>query len=157
MSDARSKRTAETRTGGLGRGLAALIALLATVGAAPGWAKEGALDLEDAITRAELVIAVRLVDMSEAKIVHGGKQEVVTQQFKFEPVRALKGIYARDALLLTGEDLGIYRFAEGADRIERGQMLLLLLGRSGPGFFNCNTQVPSLGQSIPRLRGPDDP
>src|SRR4051812_28061842 len=60
------------------------------------------LDLEDAIMRAELIVAVRLVDISEAKIVHGGKSEVITQQFKFEPVRTIKGIFARDALLLTG-------------------------------------------------------
>jgi HEAT repeat protein len=118
--------------------------------------RQGTLDLEDAITRAELVVVVRLVDMTEAKIVHGGKTEVVTQQFRFEPVRTIKGIFARDALLLTGQDLGIYQFAEGADRLERGQMLLLLLGRQGPGYFNCNT-AESLEQSIPRLRDQTDP
>ncbi len=106
------------------------------------------LDLEDAIGRAELIVAVRLVDMSESKIVHGGKMEVVTQQFRFEPVRTIKGIFARDALLLTGQDLAIYQFAEGADRLEPGQMLLLLLGRQGPGYVNCNT-AESIEQSIP--------
>ena len=69
------------------------------VGTAPGRRppKMRVLDLEDAIGRAELVVAVRLVDMSESKIVHGGKMEVVTQQFRFEPVRTIKGIFARDA------------------------------------------------------------
>jgi HEAT repeat protein len=114
------------------------------------------LDLEDAIGRAELVVAVRLVDMSESKIVHGGKMEVVTQQFRFEPVRTIKGIFARDALLLTGQDLGIYQFADGADQLEPGQMLLLMLGRQGPGYVNCNT-AESLEQSIPRLSGQNDP
>ena len=114
------------------------------------------LDLEDAIGRAELVVAVRLVDMSESKIVHGGKMEVVTQQFRFEPVRTIKGIFARDALLLTGQDLVIYQFAEGADRLEPGQMLLLLLGRQGPGYVNCNI-AESIEQSIPRLSGQNDP
>ena len=66
------------------------------------------LDLEDAIARAELVLAVRLVDMTEARIVHGGKTEVITQQFRFEPVpHSLKGYLQRDSLLLTGQDLGI--------------------------------------------------
>src|SRR4051794_39469883 len=46
------------------------------------FARGGLLDLEDAVARAELIIAVRLVDMTESKIVHGGKTEVVTQQFK---------------------------------------------------------------------------
>jgi HEAT repeat protein len=118
-------------------------------------AKTRILDLEDSIGRAELIVAVRLVDMSETKIVHGGKMEVVTQQFRFEPVRTIKGIFARDALLLTGQDLGIERFAEGADRLEPGQMLLLLLGRQGPGYINCNT-AESLDQSIPRLSGQND-
>jgi HEAT repeat protein len=121
------------------------------------FAGRGLLDLEDAVARAELVIAVRLVDMSEAKIVHGGKTEVVTQQFKFEPVRTLKGIFARDALLMTGADLNISQYGEAAERLGRGQMLLVLLGRSAQGYFNCNTAWPTLEQSIPRLRDQDDP
>ena len=63
---------------------------------------------------------------------------------------------SRGTVLLTGQDLGIYQFAEGADRLEPGQMLLLLLGRQGPGYVNCNT-AESLGQSIPRLSGQHDP
>lgn len=119
-------------------------------------AKQGLLDLEDAIARAELVIAVRLLDVSETKIVHGGKQVEATLQYRFEPVRTLKGIYARDSLLLTGQDLGIYRYGAGPDKVERGQVFLLLLGRNGPGYMNCN-QAGSLELSIPRLSGPDDP
>jgi HEAT repeat protein len=118
--------------------------------------KQGVLDLEDAIARAELILVVRLAEMSESKVVHGGKTEVVTQQFRFEPVRTIKGIFARDSLWLTGQDLGSYQFAEGAGRLERGQLLLLLLGRQGPGYFNCNTSG-SLEQSIPRLRDQADP
>jgi HEAT repeat protein len=118
--------------------------------------KQGLLDLENAIAQAELVIAVRMLDVSETKIVHGGKQEQVTAQYRFEPVRILKGIYARDVLLLTGQDLGIYRYGAAPSQIERGQVFLLLLGRSGPGYFNCN-QAGTLDLSIPRLSGPEDP
>jgi HEAT repeat protein len=114
------------------------------------------LDLEAAVAQAELILVVRLVDMTEAKIVHGGKMEVVTQQFRFEPAQTLKGIFARDALLLTGQDLGISQFAAGADTLATGQLLLLLLGRRGPGYFNCNS-AETLDQSIPRLQGRDDP
>jgi HEAT repeat protein len=127
------------------------------VGPLRRFAKGGLLDLEDAVARAELIIAVRLVDMTEAKIVYGGKTEVVTQQFKFEPVRTLKGIFAREALLMTGQDLNIYQYGDAADRLGRGQLLLVLLGRSGQGYFNCNTAWPTLEQSIPRLRDQDDP
>ncbi len=119
-------------------------------------AKQGMLDLESAIARAELILAVRLVNVFETKIVHGGKQEVVTLQYRFEPVRMLKGIYARDTLLLTGQDLGIYQYGAGPEDVERGQVFLLMLGRNGPGYFNCN-QAGSLELSIPRLAGQDDP
>jgi HEAT repeat protein len=116
------------------------------------------LDLEPAVAQAELILAVRLVDMTETKIVHGGRSVEITQQYRFEPVRVLKGIYARDELLMTGQDLGIYRFAEGADRLARGQLMLVLLGRQGANFFNCNCNgVATLGQSIPRLDAKDDP
>jgi hypothetical protein len=114
------------------------------------------LDLEAAVGQAELILAVRLVDVTETKIVHGGRTEQVTQQYKFEPVRVLKGIFARDALLMTGQDLGIYRFADAADRLERGQLMLVMLGRQGEGYFNC-CPGETLGQSIPRLAGQDDP
>jgi hypothetical protein len=65
------------------------------------------LDLENTIASAELIVAVRLLDVSESKIIRGGKREEVTAQYRLEPVRILKGIYARDVLLLTGQDLGI--------------------------------------------------
>ena len=114
------------------------------------------LDLEPAVAQAELILAVRLVDVTETKIVHGGRTEQVTQQYKFEPVRVLKGIFARDALLMTGQDLGIYRFAASGDRLDRGQLMLVLLGRQGEAYFNCCAGE-TLNQSIPRLAGRDDP
>lgn len=120
--------------------------------------RPGMLDLESAVQQAELILAARLVDVTETKIVHGGRNVEVTQQFRLEPVRVLKGIYARDELLMTGQDLGVYRFANDSERLERGQLLLVLLGRQGSGFINCNCAgVPTLGQSIPRLAGKDDP
>ncbi|HEV3120250.1 MAG TPA: hypothetical protein VGY53_00035, partial [Isosphaeraceae bacterium] len=133
----------------------ALSALL-LIASAPALAKEPQLDLERAIAQSELIVAVRLADMTEAKIVYGGKSERVTQQFRFTPVRTLKGVFARDALLLTGDDLAIDRFTEGSRRLEKGQMLLLFLGRRGPGYVNCN-DANGIDQSLPRLAGSDDP
>ena len=118
-------------------------------------ARPEVLDLEPAVAQAELIVAARLVDVTDTKIVHGGRNEQVTQQFRFEPVRILKGIYARDSLLMTGQDLGIYRFAEGSDQLARGQLLLILLGRQGQNYYNCNG-APTLNQSIPRLASKDD-
>jgi HEAT repeat protein len=115
-------------------------------------------DLEPAVTQAELILAVRLAEVTETKIIHGGRNMQVTEQYRFEPVRVLKGIFARESLLLTGQDLGIYRFAGGSERLPRGQLMLVLLGRQGQNYFNCNTEgAMTLSQSIPRLSGPDDP
>ena len=114
------------------------------------------LELEPAVAQAELILAVRLVDVTETKIVHGGRDVQVTEQYRFEPVRVLKGIFARESLLLTGQDLGIYRFANGSERLPRGQLMLVLLGRQGQNYFNC-CAAPTLAQSIPRLEGKDDP
>ena len=114
------------------------------------------LDLELAVTQAELILAVRLVDVTETKIVHGGRDVQITEQYRFEPVQVLKGIFARESLLLTGQDLGIYRFAGGSERLPRGQLMLVLLGRQGQNYFNC-CAAPTLSQSIPRLSGKKDP
>lgn len=100
--------------------------------------KQEILDLEPAVAQAELILAVRLVDVTETKIVQGGRNVQITEQYRFELVRVLKGIFARESLLLTGQDLGIYRFAESSDRLTRGQLMLVLLGRQGQNYFNCN-------------------
>src|SRR5262245_30954295 len=141
-----------------GRRLAAFSGLILTLLApTSASAKEpGPLDLEGALARADLVLVVRVVDVSEEKIVYGGKAERSTQQFRFGPVRTLKGIFAREALLLTSDDLGTDRFAEGAAPIERGQLRLLVLGRRGPGYANVNP-AGGLDLSIPPLDGEDDP
>jgi HEAT repeat protein len=118
--------------------------------------RQDILDLEPAVAQAELILAVRLVDVTETKIVRGGRNVEITEQFRFEPVRVLKGIFARESLSLTGQDLGIYRFAESSDRLTRGQLLLVLLGRQGQNYFNCNSGQ-TLAQSIPRLESQDDP
>ena len=118
--------------------------------------KQEILDLEPAVAQAELILAVRLVDVTETKIVQGGRNVQITEQYRFEPVRVLKGIFARESLLLTGQDLGVYRFAESSDRLTRGQLMLVLLGRQGQNYFNCNG-APTLAQSIPRLASKEDP
>ncbi len=124
---------------------------------APQVNRPDVLDLEPAVTQAELILAVRLVDVTETRIVHGGRDVQVTEQYRFEPVRVLKGIFAHESLLLTGQDLGIYRFAGGSERLPRGQLMLVLLGRQGQNYFNCNIACPTLSQSIPRLESKDDP
>src|SRR6516225_6408144 len=86
------------------QGTLALVLLLTALPTQPAWARDEwfrGLDLEAAVARSDLVIVARVDEVSERKIIHGGKSEQVSQQFKFAPVRTLKGIFARDALWLT--------------------------------------------------------
>jgi HEAT repeat protein len=129
-----------------------LVALFAE-GSAHGreeWAR--GLDLEHA-ARADLILVVRVAEVGEQKTVYGGKQERTTVQIKFEPMKTLKGVFTRDALLLTSDDLG--GFDEPA-ALEKGQVRLLLLGRSGPGYANVN-RGQTLDQAVPPLKDETDP
>ena len=130
-----------------------LLAALLAVGSAHGreeWAR--GLDLEHA-ARADLILVVRVAEVGEQKTVYGGKQERTTVQIKFEPMKTLKGVFTRDALLLTSDDLG--GFEEPA-ALEKGQVRLLLLGRSGPGYANVN-RGQTLDQAVPPLKDETDP
>lgn len=112
------------------------------------------LDLETAAGRADLILVVRVAEVGELKVTFGGKAERTDQQFKFEPVRTLKGVFTRDALLLTNLELG--HSGEVHTPIERGQVRLLLLGRSGQGYVNVN-QAETLDKSVPLLKDDKDP
>ncbi|MDB5385373.1 MAG: hypothetical protein JWM11_1019 [Planctomycetaceae bacterium] len=134
-----------------------LIALIAIGGLNPAQARDEwyrGLDLEGAAGSADLILVVRVSEVSETKVVFGGKAERVSQQFKFEPLQVLKGIFTRDVLSLTTDDIGNY--GEGATQLERGQVRLLFLGRSGIGYANAN-QTGNLDRSVPPLRDGNDP
>jgi HEAT repeat protein len=136
--------------------LLAGLLLVTLVGPPPVHARDEwfrGLDLEGAVASADLILVVRVAEVGEAKTTYGGKAEVTTQQFKFQPVRTLKGVFARDELLLTTDDLG--HESDGRSRLERGQLRLLLLGRSGIGYMNANRQR-DLDQALPPLKDDAD-
>ncbi len=113
------------------------------------------LDLEHAVDGATLVFAARVVDLSETKVAVGGKGQRSIEQLKFEPVQVLKGVFSRETLTLTSDDLGTYRFSD-APPIELGQMRLLMLRRSSQGYAILE-EYPSLEHAIPPLRDSNDP
>jgi HEAT repeat protein len=92
--------------------------------------------------------------VSETKLGVGGKGERSLLQYKFEPVLVLKGVFSRESVLLTSDDLGTQQFTDAAP-IEPGQLRLLVLGRSFEGFA-IHREAPSLEQAIPPLRDPED-
>src|SRR3989442_6112431 len=144
-------RESTVRGAGLLLGLLAALTFTQAAGARGEWYR--GLDLEEAVRASDLILVARVAEVSEAKTVSGGKAEYTTQQIKFEPVRTLKGVFTRDVLLLTTDDLG---GSDEATALERGQLRLLLLGRSGRGYANHNRQG-GLDRSVPRLEGENDP
>ncbi len=117
------------------------------------WFRE--LDLEQPIAQASLVMAARVVEVSETKITVGGKAEHSIEQYRFEPLQVLKGVFSRDALALTSDDLGTYRFADPGS-IERGQVRLLVLKRWSQGYAMLD-QYSSFNHAVPLLRDGKDP
>jgi hypothetical protein len=112
------------------------------------------LDLESVLADSGLVLVGRVTDVSETKIGVGGKGESSLLQYKFEPVLVLKGVFSRESLLLTSEDLGTQQFSDAAP-IETGQLRLLMLGRSFAGYA-MRREALSFDQAIPRLGSPND-
>ncbi len=110
--------------------------------------------LEPALASADLVLVVRVAEVSETKIIHGGKGETTLQQFRFTPIRTLKGLFTRDSLSLTSSDLGLHR--AGPDQPAAGQLRLLFLGRSGPGYASRHSGY-NMTQSLPLLKDLNDP
>ena len=115
------------------------------------------LDLEPALADSSLVLVGRVIDVSETKLGVGGKGERSLLQYKFEPVLVVKGVFSRESLLLTSDDLGTQQFngVTDAASIETGQLRLLMLGRSFAGYAMRREAV-SFDQAIPRLSSPND-
>jgi HEAT repeat protein len=137
----------------VGIGLGVLLAGLCAAG--PAEAREEwyrGLDLEPA-AHADLILVARVAEVGEQKMIFGGKAERVTFQIKFEPLRTLKGVFTRDTLSLMSDDLGNF---DEPSALEKGQVRLLLLGRSGRGYANVNNRG-NLDQSVPPLDGQNDP
>ena len=103
---------------------------------------------------ASLVLAGRVVDVSRTGITVGGKGERTLLQFKFVPVLTLKGVFSRESLSLTSDDIGIQGFSDAAP-LEPGQLRLLILGRSSQGYA-IQRQSSSLEQAVPLLRDSND-
>lgn len=107
--------------------------------------------LEQAIDSSSLVLVARVSAVSEMRMIYGGKAERVIRTYEFEPVRPLKGVFVRDVLALTSDDLGNPLWAP-----RRGELRLLLLGRSGTGYRNVHRQQ-TLDESLPVLESVADP
>jgi hypothetical protein len=111
--------------------LALFLAIAANLCARDEWFR--GLDLEPRLSEASLVLVGRVLDVSETRVITGGKFETSFRQFKFAPLLVLKGVFSRDSLSLTSQDLGLQRFSDFAP-LEVGQVCLLMLGRTREGY-----------------------
>jgi len=115
------------------------------------------LSLENAVATSDLILAVQVTEVTEIKLMRGGKGESAMYQYKFRPVSVLRGVFARDELSLGSADLGLYRLEEMKE-IKQGDFRLIFLGRSDVGYRNNNrVDNGGLGQSMPPLRDAQDP
>src|SRR5205085_10984540 len=62
--------------------------------------------LEPGVGQAHLVMVARVTSISQLTVVEGAKTDVALREYRFQPVRKLKGIFQRDQLSMTAADLG---------------------------------------------------
>lgn len=125
-------------------------------------------NLEPGVKQAHLVMVARVVHVSGVTVVEGAKTNVVLREYRFQPVRLLKGLFQRDQLSMTGADLGLpAESAASPPPLEEGEFRLLILAQqgrspfgSGPGSYGCVSAAPgatTFAQRVPLVAGPDDP
>jgi hypothetical protein len=117
--------------------------------------------LEPGIAKAHLVMVARVASISQLTIVEGAKTDVAHREYRFQPIRRLKGIFQRDQLSMTAADLGCV--ADEGTRscpLKEGEYRLLVLAQQQGQTYGCvsaGTKGMTFGERVPLLDGPDDP
>ncbi|HEV3022628.1 MAG TPA: HEAT repeat domain-containing protein [Pirellulales bacterium] len=117
--------------------------------------------LEPGVGQAHLVMVARVARISQLTVVEGAKTDVALREYRFEPIRRLKGIFQRDQLSMTAADLGCPA-DDGAlaPPLKEGEFRLLILAQQQGRFLGCVSAAPgatTFGERVPLLTGPDDP
>ncbi len=149
---------------------ALMVILLACRGASAQAAREEfeGWNLEPSVGQAHLVMVARVIRISRVTVVEGAKTEVAVREYRFQPVRRLKGIFQRDELSMTGPDLGLANEdASSTPPLKEGEFRLLILTQQrgftsfgGIPSYGCVSAAPgatTFGERVPLLTGPDDP
>jgi hypothetical protein len=119
-------------------------------------------DLEPGLAQAHLVMVARVSSISRVSVVEGAKTDVSLREFRFQPVRKLRGLFQRDELSMTASDLGFQADeATGAPPLREGEYrLLILVQQQGIQNYGCVSAPPGANgfdERVPLLSGPDDP
>src|SRR5436309_1070648 len=118
-------------------------------------------DLEPGVAQAHLVMVARVASISRLTVVEGAKTDVAIREYRFEPIRRLKGIFQRDQLSMTAADLGCPAEdpALGCP-LQEGEFRLLILAQAQGKYAGCVSAAPgasTFAERVPLLTGPDDP
>jgi hypothetical protein len=156
MQDSSSKSFAAFR-------LLTVLFLAATSAGAKASAQEEfeGWNLEPAVAQAHLVMVARVASISKVTLVEGAKTDLVLREYRFQPVRRLKGIFQREQLSMMASDLGIG--AEDASTpppLKEGEFRLLILVQQQGNSMGCVAAAPGVttfDQRVPLLSGPEDP
>lgn len=118
-------------------------------------------NLEPGVGQAHLVMVARVASISRLTVVEGAKTDVALREYRFQPVRLLKGIFQRDQLSMTASDLGCpAEDPANACPLKEGEFRLLILAQQQGNTLGCVAAAPgatTFGQRVPLLTGPDDP
>ena len=144
------------------RGLFLLTWMLACGGVSAEENFEG-WNLEPGVGQAHLIMVARVASIGRLTIVEGAKTDVALREYRFQPVRRLKGVFQRDQLSMTAADLGCpAEDASSVAPLKEGEYRLLILGQSQQGgrSTGCVSATPgatTFEQRVPLLTGTDDP
>src|SRR5579872_4897326 len=87
-------------------------------------------NLEPGVAQAHLVMLARVASISRLTVVEGAKTDVVLREYRFQPVRRLKGLFQRDQLSMTAADLGCpAEDASSGPPLKEGELRLLILAQ----------------------------
>ncbi len=117
--------------------------------------------LEPGVSQAHLVMVARVASISRLTVVEGAKTDVAIREYRFQPIRRLKGIFQRDQLSMTAADLGCPA-EDGAlaPPLKEGEFRLLILAQQQGMSMGCVSAAPgatTFAERVPLLTGPDDP
>lgn len=117
--------------------------------------------LEPGVGQAHLVMVARVASISRLTVVEGAKTDVALREYRFQPVRRLKGVFQRDQLSMTAADLGCPADdAALAPPLKEGEFRLLILAQQQGRTLGCVSAAPgatTFEERVPFVSGPDDP
>jgi hypothetical protein len=141
----------------------AMVLTVAALSCGGASAQEGfeGWNLEPGVGQAHLIMVARVASISQLTVVEGAKTDVALREYRFQPIRKLKGIFQRDQLSMTAADLGLpAEDGASAPPLKEGEYRLLILAQAQGRYAGCVSAAPgatTFDERVPSLTGPDDP